>query len=153
MTSLFFLLYGGISALRYWFADEGEDVSIELHFEGPEWSGQYGFSFGTADQVCHIKSETLSLTSDLINGSNDSDNVCFVSGEQEMSHRAAGEGAGASRLFEVVEGQVVRVAEQIDGVIIRHPNHAHHRKVSQRSFYLTELLNFASSGCRARFFG
>ena len=135
------LHHGGISALRYWFADEGEDVSIELHFEGPEWCGQYGFSFGTADQVCHIKSETLSLSSELINNSK---NFGGVSDEQEMSDRAAGEEAGASLLFEVVEGQVVRVAEQIDGVIIRHPNHADQKKkVSQRSFYLTELAQLS----------
>ncbi len=132
------LHHGGFSALRYWFADEGEDVSIELHFKGPEWSGEYAFSFGMADEVCHIKSETLSLTSDLINTSNDLD---------------AGEAAGASPLFEVLEGQVVRVAEQIDGVIIRHPNHAHQKKrVSQRSFYLTELAQLIPSLAAVRDF-
>lgn len=134
------LHHGGFGALRYWFADEREDVSIELHFKGPEWSGEYAFSFGMADEVCHIKSERLSLTSDLINRSNESD-------------KAASEDEEDSLLFEVVEGLVVRVAEQIDGVIIRHPNHAHQKKrVSQRSFYLTELAQLIPSLAAVRDF-
>lgn len=57
---------GGMKALRCWFASEHEDVSIQLHFEGAEWSGAYEFAFGnsTGDQV-EIKSEKLSLPAPL----------------------------------------------------------------------------------------
>ena len=32
-----------------------------IHFEGPEWAGEYGFVFGQEDEACQIKAEKLSL--------------------------------------------------------------------------------------------
>ena len=104
---------GGMNALRCWFADETLDVSIELHFQGPEFSGKYCFSFGssTADEY-GIKSEKLSLT----------------------NHQIA-----ASPLFEVVDGQLVQIPERIDGILMRHPKQQNPKTVSKRSFYLSQL--------------
>jgi hypothetical protein len=54
---------GGFDDTRCWFADEHEDVSIQLDFSTPDCSGEYGFAFGQVDgnQVA-IKSEELSIT-------------------------------------------------------------------------------------------
>lgn len=57
------MMRGGIRALRCWFADASEHVSIHLHIDGTSWSGEYGFAFGnrSADE-CELKSEQLSIT-------------------------------------------------------------------------------------------
>lgn len=66
---------------------------------------------------CLIKSEKLSLTSHQLT---------------DPSRQTIG--------FELLEGQLVHVPEEIDGVIIRPPNSApQSKRVSQRSFYLTQL--------------
>ena len=53
---------GGMNALRCWFADEGEPISIHLEFEGPEWSGEYGFAFDNGQEEVELLQETFKLT-------------------------------------------------------------------------------------------
>lgn len=52
---------GGMEALRCWFVPQSEDISIELHFSGPEYSGFYAFSFGNDSGKVGIKSEKIHL--------------------------------------------------------------------------------------------
>ena len=106
---------GGIAALRYWFADENEHVSIGLFFKGPEWSGQYSFAFASARRdEYEIKSEKLSLT--------------IINDRQEKEQEV---------FFEVVDGQLVRIPEKIDGILMRSSSHP--KAVSKTSFYLSQL--------------
>ena len=57
------VMRGGFSELHCWFTDLDESISIALDFEGSEFKGEYGFSFGQEDghQVT-ITKERLSVT-------------------------------------------------------------------------------------------
>ncbi len=57
------LMRGGMSAIRCWFADEGEAISIHLYFEGPEWAGEYGFAFDSSHDKIEVLSEQFSVAS------------------------------------------------------------------------------------------
>jgi predicted ATPase len=118
--------HGGIRALRYWFVDQGEgsDVSIHLYFEGKEFKGNYGFSFGMSGHECIIKSETLSLTNYQITDPS----------RQKIN-------------FEVLEGQLLHVQKEIDGVGV-----PQRKRVSQRSFYLNQLAHLIPSVAAVRDF-
>ncbi|MGB0386787.1 MAG: AAA family ATPase [Ardenticatenaceae bacterium] len=56
------LMRGGMSALRCWFADQKEPISIHLEFEGPEWEGEYGLAFDSPNSEVELLQERLSLT-------------------------------------------------------------------------------------------
>jgi len=55
--------HGGMNALRCWFAEENEAISIHLEFEGPEseWSGFYSLTFNGQGDKCEINQESFSL--------------------------------------------------------------------------------------------
>ncbi len=116
--------HGGIKGLTFWYASQGEasDVSIHLYFEGPEFKGNYGFSFGMSGHECLIKSETLSLTTD--------------PSRQTIN-------------FEVLEGQLLHVPEEIDGTMANVPQS---KRISQRSFYLSQLARLMPSVAAVRDF-
>lgn len=106
---------GGIRGVRSWFADETQDVMIELHFEGAEGLGEFGFAFGTRirDEV-EIKWEKLSIK------------------EQDEQEQKV--------VFEVRNGQLVKLPEIIERIRQSTPEYAHPSlTVSQRGFYLSDM--------------
>jgi len=56
------LMRGGMNALRCWFAEESEPISIHLEFEGAEWSGEYGLAFDSRQEQIYLLRERFSLT-------------------------------------------------------------------------------------------
>jgi predicted ATPase len=102
---------GGMKSLRCWFAEESEDVSIELYLEGPEFKAQYGLTFGNSkESEYEIKGERF-----------------FVGGnEQEL-------------FFEVVEGKLVSIPERINGHPMRLPDNSKPRTISKSACYLPQL--------------
>ena len=83
---------GGYGALLSWFADEGEEISIDLCFYGPEWRGEYGFAFGTNNGDDYvIKRERVLL-------------------QQKNSPKL---------LLEAVDGLLIRGGAQIEGLALR----------------------------------
>lgn len=55
---------GGYQALHCWFVDQSDPVSIHLSFEGPEWSGEYGFAFVQEGDQVKITAEQLNIRAD-----------------------------------------------------------------------------------------
>lgn len=55
---------GGYQALHCWFVDQNDPISIHLSFEGPEWSGEYGFAFGREGDQVKITTEQLNIWAD-----------------------------------------------------------------------------------------
>jgi predicted ATPase len=110
---------GGVGAIRCWYADEMEDISIRLYFEGPLGRGDYGFVFGRADEdedEYAIKSERLFIVS---------------SQAQEM-------------LLEAQDGKLTRYPEQIGVMPMGHPFNAYHARTRYNMTpFLPQLAPFS----------
>lgn len=110
---------GGVGAIHCWYADEMEDISIRLYFEGPLGRGDYGFVFGRADEDEYvIKSERL-----------------FIVGNQ-----------ADEMLLEAQDGQMMRYPEQIGVMPMGHPFNAYHASARYKMTpFLPQLAPFSQS--------
>jgi predicted ATPase len=119
---------GGIRGVRSWFADESQDVMIQLHFEGSLGSGEFGFAFGTRirDEV-EIKWERLGIK------------------EQDEAKQKV--------IFEVRDGKLVKLPEIIERIRQSTPDYAlPPLTVSQRAFYLSDMTNLLPAAQAVRDF-
>ena len=120
---------GGYRSLRCWYADETEQIRIEIYFEGPQSSGHYGLAFGGSKDDCSITWEKLSLPHQADSGA---------------GHALTGLGQQEEMLLEAFDGKLVHYPKQIGVMPMNHEHNPYHAsRRYQKNPFLPQLARFS----------